>query len=128
MEIIYFIVFYLASWFGLMQIFRFSTYHRYFIKALPALVAYGALIGSLLYHLGMSAFFFWYMVVLVINYIINYNKQQEFGKVVREMEPSAERTASELSLEKTLRYWLMSAVVYFVAVAGTFLYIYNVNF
>ena len=44
-----FVGFFLGSHFILMQIFKLTTYHAYFFKALPLLIAYSALVGWLLY-------------------------------------------------------------------------------
>ena len=47
-----FFVFMFATWFILMQIFRFSTYHKYFFKIAPLLIAYAILIAFLLSKFG----------------------------------------------------------------------------
>ena len=57
MHILGFLAFLAVSHFVLMQIFRLTTYHAYFLKGLPLLIGYGALIGFLLYTLDMHAFF-----------------------------------------------------------------------
>ena len=45
MQILAFAIFLLISHFLLTQIFKITTYHNYFLKALPLLVGYSALVG-----------------------------------------------------------------------------------
>src|SRR5690606_14723629 len=66
MQIVWFICFLFMSHFIALQIFRFSTYHRYFLPTLPLLVGYSALVGWLLYKFQLHAFFLWQLAIVAI--------------------------------------------------------------
>src|SRR3990167_838731 len=56
-----FFIFLFASWFLLMQLFRFSTYHKYFFKVVPLLIAYAVLVASLFRYFNFQNLFWWYL-------------------------------------------------------------------
>lgn len=103
-----------------MQIYRFSTYHRYFKSVLPILTGYGVVVGALLFLLNLHEFFFWHVGLTVLCLFLNYQKQSETLT-----EPDKTRVLVELSLQKTLHYHLLSSIVYVLGVSLTFLILFN---
>lgn len=123
MNVFYFIIFFAITWLGLMQIYRFSTYHRYFKSALPILAGYGVLVGALLFFFNLHEFFFWHVGLSTLFLFLNYRKQP---KTLTDADKT--RILVELSLEKTLHYHLLSSVIYIVCVSTTFLFLFNWSF
>ena len=66
MQILGFAVFLVVSHFGVMQIFRLTTYHALFWKALPLLIIYGAGVAWALFALDMHAFFLWQLILVEV--------------------------------------------------------------
>lgn len=56
MTVLYYIGFFIVSWFLLMLIYNFSTYHKYFKFAGPGLIGYGIFVGFLLYSIFLNTF------------------------------------------------------------------------
>ncbi|MGI0135064.1 MAG: hypothetical protein ACREBW_08930 [Candidatus Micrarchaeaceae archaeon] len=63
MNIVWFAVFLVVSHVIVMQVFILTTYHRYFLPALPLLVGYSLLIGWLLFRFHFDAFFLWWVAL-----------------------------------------------------------------
>lgn len=123
MNLIYFIIFFAITWLGLMQIYRFSTYHQYFKSVLPILLGYSALVGALLFFFRLEEFFLWHIGLSVLFLFLNYRKQP---KTLTDADKT--RILVELSLQKTLHYHLLSSVIYVVGVGLTFLVLFNWSF
>src|SRR3989304_4955455 len=51
MLVLSYVLFLLVSYFLVLQIFRLTTYHRYFFRVLPLLLAYSVLIGYAMYFI-----------------------------------------------------------------------------
>lgn len=145
-----FFVFMFATWFLLMQIFRFSTYHGYFFKAVIFLIAYAVLIGFLLNKLGFQNYFFWYLILSFLFLGVNHRKQWQSKKMLSvlseknkepdvvsmfkhkfdfnefiQMKSFTEESKPEeikLSLDRTIKYHLLSSSVYILIFAFAFLY------
>ena len=79
LSVVLFALFTLVSIFILMQIYRFSTYHKYFPKMLPILIGYGILVGYLLFVFNFSNYFIWFVILTVGFLITNFRKQQALG-------------------------------------------------
>lgn len=122
MSLLYFILFFAVTWLGLMQIYRFSTYHQYFKKAAPVLAGYAVLVGALLYFFNLHEFFFWHLGLSALFLYLNYKKQPNTLS-----EADKTRVLVELSLEKTLRYHLISSVTYILLVSVTYLILFNIQ-
>ncbi len=120
MNLILFILFFAVTWLGLMQIYRFSTYHQDFKPMLPKLIGYSALVGALLFFLGLDEFFFWHIGLSILFLTLNYQKQ---SKTLSDEDKT--RVVVELSLQKTLHHHLLSSVIYVVCTALTFLVLFN---
>ena len=130
-----FLAFMLATWFPLMQIFRFSTYHRYFLKIAPLLIGYAVLVAFLLRQLDFENFFWWYLGLSSLLLLINHQKQRRDKDAVDmwaknavdsmplegEARQYAERELS-LSVSRTIRYHLLSSVVFILAFFLAFSY------
>lgn len=128
MEIIYYAIFAFISWFLLMQIFRFSTYHKYFKYAAFFIVGYAILNGYLLYYFDLHAFFLWHLPIFLILFFNNYKKQKKTGAAFEHLideESGMTREFFELSLEKTLKYYIISALTYLIVFTVSYIYFYN---
>ena len=120
MNLIYFTLFFAISWLGLMYIYGFSTYHRYFKSYAPVLLGYGVLVGALLYFLNFLEFFFCFLGLSTLFLFLNYRKQP---KTLTDEDKT--RVLVDLSLTKTLHYHLLSSIIYIVSVGITFLVLFN---
>ena len=120
MNLIYFSLLFAIGWLGLMYIYGFSTYHRYFKSYAPVLLGYGVLVGALLYFLNFHEFFFWYLGLSTLFLFLNYRKQP---KTLTDEDKT--RVLVDLSLTKTLHYHLLSSIIYIVSVGITFLVLFN---
>lgn len=152
-----FFVFMFATWFLLMQIFRFSTYHGHFFKAVIFLIAYAVLIGFLLSKLGFQDYFWWYLILSFLFLGVNHRKQWQSKKMLsvlseKNKEPDvvsmfkykfdfnefiqmksfieeSKPEEIELSLNRTIKYHLLSSIVFIVAFVASVLYFAsNINF
>ena len=122
-----FIAFLLISHFGVLQIFRLTTYHAYFWKALPLLVGYSALVGWAINALEMHIFFLW-QVVLESAWLFYVSRKQ--SKAASVLLNSAGGTAAEVrttasSVTKTASYFAYSAFVYVITFSLIYLWLYN---
>lgn len=127
MQIILFLAFLVASHFFAMQIFRLTTYHAYFWKAIPLLIGYGILVGWLLYAFEFHQFFLWQVVLSSLWLFIVGRKQSKVASAMLQMagdDGDAVRFAAE-STSKTSRYYAYSSFVYVVAFSVTYLWLYN---
>ncbi len=126
MSVVLFAIFILASIFILMQIYRFSTYHKYFPNMLPVLIVYGLLIGYLLFIFNFSNYFIWFVILTIGFLIVNFRKQQQ-AKAFSSLEENEEqKKLLDTSVKNTIKFHLLSSLVYIVSVIGSFLYFYNV--
>lgn len=110
-----------ATWFLLMQIFRFSTYHKYFAKTVIILGLYAGLIGFLFNKLGFEKYFWWYLGLSSLFLIYNHIKQRQVKSLLNTVE-GKERDDLEFSFNNTIKYHLLSSVVFIVIVGLSFLY------
>ena len=132
MSLIYFIIFFVISWLILMKIFSFSTYHKHFYKILPILLIYSALLGYLLDIFELHEFFLWFLVINIILFVKNYQryKKQDLmegvGKDYKNFisEEKIKETL-EKSTKNTLKYFVISSIVYLVVFFATYLFFFN---
>lgn len=126
MSIVLFALFMLVNIFILMQIYRLSTYHRYFSKMLLVLIIYGVLVGYLIFIFNFSNYFVWFIILTVGFLMINYRKQQQ-AKVFPSLEEDEEqKKILDKSVKNTIKFHVLSSVVYVISAVGAFLYFYNV--
>lgn len=125
MSVVLFALFVLASIFILMQIYRFSTYHKYFLKMIPVLLGYGVLIGYLLFVFNFFNYFIWFVILTISFLIVNFYKQQQAKIFTSLTEDEEQKKLLAKSVANTIKFHLFSSIVYVVAVAVSFLYFYN---
>ncbi|MDO8591054.1 MAG: hypothetical protein Q7R65_03710 [bacterium] len=122
-----FFVFMFVTWFLLMQIFRFSTYHKYFFKFAPLLVVYAVLTAFLLHQFDFQNFFWWYFGFSSLYLFFNHQKQRkskdtvdvlaglekEFVDSIPEGQ-AKQHVKNELSLSfsRTIKYHLLSSALF----------------
>lgn len=126
MSIVLFALFILASIFILMQIYRFSTYHKYFPKMLPVLIGYGALVGYLIFIFNFSNYFVWFVILTVGFLITNFRKQQQAKALSSLTEDEEQKKLLDKSFKNTIKFHVFSSIVFVISVIGSFLYFYNV--
>lgn len=128
MEIVRFVLFLLVVHFVLMQLYRFSTYHRYFARALPFLVGYAVLVGYLFYRLHLNNAFLWYLLGVVLLLWSNWRKNERSSAAFdRQFEGDEQVNAVlRLSAASTRAYFLLSSAIYLLVFVASFLYFYNV--
>ena len=121
MSLIYFIIFFIASWLVLMKIFSFSTYHKYFYKTLPVLLIYSVLLGYLLDLFELHEFFLWFLAINILLFVKNYKryKKQDLmegvGEDYKNLLPEEKiKETLEKSTKNTLKYFVLSSIVYLV--------------
>lgn len=127
MQVLGFLVFLVTSHFGVLQIFRLTTYHAYFWKALPILVAYSALAGWLLYVLELHPFFLWQVALASVWLFVIGRKQGSVASAMLQMagdDAEAVRFAAE-STRRTSRYYAYSSFVYVTVFSLTYVWLYN---
>ena len=114
-------LFVLLTIFILMQIFRFSTYHKYFPKMLPVLIGYGALVGYLLHVLNFAQYFIWFILLTIGFLAVNFRKQHQTKAIISLAESDEQKKLLEKSVTNTAKFHLLSTVTYIVASVGSFL-------
>lgn len=119
-----FFIFLFTSWFLLMQIFRFSTYHKYFFKALLFLIGYAILIAFLLIQFSFKNFFWWYLIFSCLFLLINHKKQYQAKNFIDLIADGNQKKCVEakISFNKTIKYHLLSSVIFIVSFVLAFSY------
>lgn len=127
MQILAFAAFLVVSHFLLMQIFRLTTYHAYFWKAVPLLVGYSALVGWLFYAWKLHQFFLWQLVLASVWLFVVARKQNKSTEAMLQMAgdnaDSVRFMAS--SMTKTSQYYAYSSFIYVIGFSITYLWLYN---
>ena|SRR5690606_1592729 len=127
MQIVWFVIFLFVSHFLALQIFRFTTYHRYFLLALPVLVGYSALLGWLLYKFQLHAFFLWQLVIVAV-WLFALSRRN--SKQAQAMLYAAGQDGDQVrfiadSTAKTRQFYAYSCFVYLGVFSAAFLWAYN---
>ena len=125
MSVVLFALFVLASFSILMQIYRFSTYHKYFPKMVPVLLGYGMLIGYLLFVFKFSNYFIWFIILTAGFLIVNFRKQQQAKAFVSFTEDEEQKKLLAKSVANTIKLHLFNSIMYIIAFIISFLYFYN---
>ncbi|MDD3066893.1 MAG: hypothetical protein PHO48_03630 [Candidatus Gracilibacteria bacterium] len=113
-----FFIFLFSSWFLLMQIFRFSTYHRYFFKILVFLIGYAVLVGFLLNKLGFQNYLWWYLILSFLFLTVSHREQWKSKKMLNEFVQMKSYTQElkpkeiEWSLNQTIKFHLISSALF----------------
>lgn len=126
LSVVLFALFTLASFFILMQIYRFSTYHKHFPKMLPVLMGHGALTGYLLFVFNFSNYFIWFVILTVGFLITNFHKQQQSKSFSSLAEDEEQKQLLDKSIKNTIKFHVFSSIVFLISAIGSFLYLYNV--
>lgn len=127
MQIAFFAAFLVASHLLLMQVFRLTTYHRYFLPALPLLATYAALVGWALYAFDFHAFFVWQVVIASGWLFVIGRSQATQGRAMiaaAGADANAVRILSK-SAQFTLQYYAYSACIYIAVMSATYLWLFN---
>lgn len=127
MRIIYFLLFLAVSHFGIMQIFRLSTYHKYFIWTLPVLVGYGTMAGWLLQTFKLNDFFLWQVLAASIWLIRVGNRQRKLSADMIDESDSDSQTMKVLakSVSNTMIFYVLSSIIYIASFSIAYLWIFN---
>lgn len=114
-----------------MQIFRLTTYHAYFWKALPLLICYGVLVGWLLFWMRYDGGFFWMLLFLFVSFIFGAIKAKRSGaqmltwaEALPDNLPNKMEVVAKSALN-SLFYYIVSAIVFFVVFCISYLVFYN---
>lgn len=126
----YYIVFLIISWLLLMQIYRLTTYHKYFLRAAPILIGYSVFIGYLLFYFAFHEFFLWHVVLNSIFLFLQHKKQKKWRELLNEPEAQTflhqgAKNIMDKSFENTIRYYFISSIIYIGVLSISFLYFYN---
>lgn len=124
MSVVIFIVFTLVSMFILMQIYRFSTYHKYFSKVFPVLIVYGTLCGYLLFFLHFSNYFILFVISNISILTIGAYNQNKFKVLCLLAENENQKKWMQKSLKNTIRFYLFSSLIYIISIVVSF-YIFS---
>ena len=127
MAIVWFIIFLFVSHFFALQIFRLTTYHKYFLPALPLLVAYSALVGWLLYKLELQAFFLWQVAIVSVWLFVISRRNSRQAQAMLQVAGSDGDQVRFLaeSVSRTKQFYAYSSFVYVLVFSATFLWAFN---
>ena len=125
----FFFVFVFFSWVLLTQIFNFSTYHRYFPIAVIFLLIHAVIVAILLQKFGFSNFVWWYLILTAGRQIIHHKKQHQQKNLLDSLleAESEDRSKMEKSTSNTMKYHLLSSILFILAVALAFFYFAGSN-
>lgn len=124
-SVVLFAVFTLVSIFILMQIYRLSTYHKYFSKMILVLLGYGVLVSYLLFLFNFSEYFIWFIILTIGFLIVNFNKQNQEKKSLSVAEDKEKKDFLNKSVANTIKFHLFSSILYITAIVVSFLCFYN---
>ena len=122
-KFIFHVIFTFVSIFILMQIYRFSTYHRHFPIMAPIIIGYAILISYLIIRFNFSNYFVWYILYTIGFLILNYSKQLQ-SLNVSSFPADMDQKLVEKSLKNTLKYHIISSVIYIVFSILSFLFFF----
>lgn len=122
-----FVIYLFAGWFLLMQLFRFSTYYKYFFHLVPFVVGYAVLVAFLLRYFNFQDFFWWYLILSSLFLFINLRRHfkskaaldmfAQIDNSIVEAIPEGEirqQVDKELSAGGTIRQYLLGVVAVFI--------------
>ena len=127
MQILAFLAFLVMSHFLLMQVFRLTTHHAYFWKALPLLVGYSALVGWLLYAWQLHQFFLWQVALASVWLFVIARKQTKIAAATLQLADGDADSVRFMasSASKTKQYYAYSSFIYIAGFSVTYLWLYN---
>jgi len=122
MKVIAFLVVLAVSHFGVLQLFRLTTWHRHFVAASPLLVVYAALVAWMLVKLGLAEFALYQLVLASLWLFIVARHQSRRADAMIEL--AADASAAQFlagSFARTKRYYAYSAFIYVGALCISYL-------
>jgi len=128
MPILAYVVFLIFTYWLVLQIFRFSTYHAYFAKSLPFLIGYSIAVGFALYSIPrFHPFWFTQIWASALLFIYTWRRQAKRGRALMELtaEGPEQLAFFEISGASTRAYYTLSAVLYLTVYAISFLVFLN---
>lgn len=127
MELFYYLLFAVVNWTILMSIFKYSTYHLSFKLAVIPLFIFAFFSAFLLYKFNLHSFYLWHIGITGLCLMINYRKQKKGLEWLKNIVTDDELEEKEMLIsgEKTLRYHILSSVIYILGFGISFLYFYN---
>ena len=129
MSLAFFILFLVLSFFLVLQIFRFSTYHAYFAKSLPFLIGYAVAVGYAVFAIK-SFHPFWITQIWgsVILFLLAWRYQTKRAKELIEqtMDSQEQHNIASLSMQSTKAYFWLSVVVYLLSYSIAFITLLNI--
>lgn len=126
-EIIKFIFFFIISYLILMQIFVYSTYHKYFWKIIPVLAIYSGLVGYLLFYFGFHGGFLWQIVLSIVFLILNAKKQnRKFNELINVSNDIEKTKLLAKSVLNTKKYFWISVMTYLIIFSLTYIFCINI--
>jgi|TARA_B110001469_G_C9454736_1_gene229490 hypothetical protein len=130
MQLLGFSLFLMISHWGLMQVFRLTTYHVYFWKALPLLLCYSAGIAWLLFFLNMHSFFLWQFVLASVWLFALGRKQRKTAEAMLAVSGDSADFVRLMaaSSAKTSSHYTYSSIIYIVVFAVVYTWLYNNSF
>ena len=127
-DFILYLVFFLVTYRICLQIFDLTTYHRYFLKALPLLIGYAILIGGLMAYIEpFHKFWFTQIWGSALLFLFTWRSQAKWTQQYLEsyVEDADERSFWSLSVASTKAHYLLSVLIYLAAYAIAFILILN---
>jgi hypothetical protein len=122
-----FVIYLFATWFLLMQLFRISTYRKYFSHIVPFVIGYAVLVAFLLQYLNFQEFSWRYLGLSTVFLFINLRRQfqskdavdmfAQIDKNIIEAVPEGEvrqQVEKELASGGTIRQYLLGVVAAFM--------------
>lgn len=123
LSFLFFLVFFFITIWGLTEIMRVSTYNKNFLKTIPILIIYGVLDGYLITAFNFSNYFIWFLVLIIASHTLGLKQQYKLVKHFFALFTGDDnKNMMEDSSQKTLKYWLLSSLLYIISVSGTFWY------
>lgn len=132
-----FVLFVFASWFLLMQLFRYASYRKYFFHVVPFVILYAVGTAYLLRQLEFKDFFWWYLPLTALFLTVNLVRQlktrdavaafAELDRTVADAMPEGmvrKSVEKELSTGSTVRQYVVSTVAVFAAVFALAFYLF----
>jgi len=115
MQVVVFAAYLVVTYFTVLQVFRFTTYHAYFWKALPILLAYSLLVGYGLHVIGLDGllaahvvFNSWWL------FLKGRGQRKKILAALEVISDPEQRKLIEWSGRKTIQYFTASAITYVV--------------
>lgn len=91
----------------------------------PFLLIYGFLIGYLLFYFNFSQYFIWYIAIIIYFLSINYSKQSRLRELAILTCNEDQKEILDKSTSNTLKFYLLSSVIYVAVFIVSFMYFYN---